>query len=73
MERERMYLLQKFIQPGNKHPETIKMSDVVGMPISTISGAGDTTATIMTTIVFNLVTHPESMKTLRRELQHAEL
>ncbi|KUJ08910.1 cytochrome P450 [Mollisia scopiformis] len=66
-------LLQKFIQAGHDSPETLDMTGIVGLLMSTISGAGDTTATTMTAWLFNLMKSPEVMRKLRAEIVEAKL
>ncbi|RYP19499.1 hypothetical protein DL765_003339 [Monosporascus sp. GIB2] len=46
---------------------------VVGMLMSTISGAGDTKATTVTAALFNLLRNPNSLKKLEDELSQANL
>ena len=55
-------LLQKFIQASQDHPKTLDRTGVVGLLMSTISGAGDTTATTVSVLIYNLITHPRAFK-----------
>ncbi|KAF8860062.1 cytochrome P450 [Acephala macrosclerotiorum] len=66
-------LLQKFIKVGQDSPETLDMTGVVGLLMSTISGAGDTTATTMTAWLFNLMKNPTVMRKLTSEIEAANL
>ena len=61
-------LLQKFIQANHDDPETLGMTDIVSLLMSTISGAGDTTATTLTAVIYNLLTHPDVLERLNLEL-----
>jgi cytochrome P450 len=66
-------LLQKFIQASHDNPKTLDTTGIVSLLMSTISGAGDTTATSITAVVYNLLTHPEVSKKLDSELLGAKL
>ncbi|RYP53845.1 hypothetical protein DL768_001296 [Monosporascus sp. mg162] len=66
-------LLQRFLEANKDHPETLDMTGVVGMLMSTISGAGDTTATTVTAALHNLLRNPDSLKKLEGELSQASL
>ncbi|GAW17948.1 hypothetical protein ANO14919_074170 [Xylariales sp. No.14919] len=67
-DNEHVDLLQKFLIASKNHPQTLDTSGVVGMLMSTISGAGDTTATTMTAILFQLLRNPDCLKKLEAEL-----
>ncbi|RYP64512.1 hypothetical protein DL769_006650 [Monosporascus sp. CRB-8-3] len=66
-------LLQRFLEANKDHPETLDMTGVIGMLMSTISGAGDTTATTVTAALFNLLRNPNSLRKLEDELSQANL
>ncbi|KAI1082494.1 cytochrome P450 [Whalleya microplaca] len=66
-------LLQRFIEASKDYPQALDTSGVVGMLMSTISGAGDTTATTVTATLFNLLTNRDSLKKLEDELLKADL
>ncbi|KAI2610584.1 cytochrome P450 [Hypoxylon sp. NC1633] len=70
---EHLDLLQKFLEGGKTHPEALDSPGVIGMLMSTISGAGDTTATTMTVALFNLIKNPDSLKKLEDEFFQAGL
>ena len=61
-------LIGKFIEAGSNYPEQLDTAGTVGMLMSTISGAGDTTATVLTATIYYLLQSPEAMKRLRNEL-----
>ncbi|KAI0412586.1 cytochrome P450 [Xylaria grammica] len=67
-DNEHVDLLQKFLIASKNHPQTLDTSGVVGMLMSTISGAGDTTATTMTATLFQLLRNPDRLKKLEAEL-----
>jgi len=66
-------LLQKFIHASIENPRTLDQTGIVSLLMSTISGAGDTTATTVTAIIYNLLKHPRSLKHLISELRDAEV
>ena len=66
-------MLQKFIQAHHANPETLDLQGIIGLLISAITGAGDTTAATMAAIVYYLMKHPSSLKKLRIELHEAGL
>lgn len=66
-------MLQKFIQAHRDNPKLIDQAGVVGLLMSTLSGAGDTTATTMTALLFYLLKNPEALAKLRDELRVAGL
>ncbi|RWA09405.1 hypothetical protein EKO27_g5715 [Xylaria grammica] len=61
-------LLQKFLVASKNHPRTLDTAGVIGMLMSTISGASDTTATAMTATLFQLLQNPDCLKKLEAEL-----
>ena len=62
-------LLQSFVSASEAHPDLLDKTGIVGLLMSTISGAGDTTATTLTAIIYFLVTHPSDLHTLVSELK----
>lgn len=66
-------LLEKFIKASIEFPDGLDMLGIVSMLMSTISGAGDTTATTMTAVIYNVLQRPSTLRTLRTELQEAKL
>lgn len=70
---EHVDLLHKFLEASKDQPEALDTSGVVGMLMSTISGAGDTTATTVTAAIYNLIKNPAALKSLREELSEAQL
>ncbi|KAI0119692.1 cytochrome P450 [Daldinia grandis] len=65
-------LLQRFLEASKVHPQ-LDAAGIVGMLMSTISGAGDTTATTVTAILYNLIKNPTSLEKLEDELVRADL
>ncbi|KAI2629804.1 cytochrome P450 [Hypoxylon sp. NC1633] len=65
-------LLQKFIEASQNNPQ-LDTAGVIGMLMSSISGAGDTTATTITAVLYNLIKNPSALKKLQDELLQAEL
>ncbi|KAI1208291.1 cytochrome P450 [Annulohypoxylon truncatum] len=72
-ETEHVDLLQRFIEASKDHPQVLDTAGVVGMLMSTISGAGDTTATTVTAALYNLLKSPVSLRKLEDELSQANL
>ncbi|KAI1420292.1 cytochrome P450 [Xylaria sp. FL1777] len=63
-----MDLLQKFLRASKDHPKILHTAGIVGMLMSTISGAGDTTATTITAALFQLLQNPSHLNKLESEL-----
>ncbi|KAI0019795.1 cytochrome P450 [Xylariomycetidae sp. FL0641] len=61
-------LLQRFLAASGTHPKALDQPGIVGMLMSTISGAGDTTATTLTAAFWYLMTHPRAAAALEAEL-----
>ncbi|KAK5707297.1 hypothetical protein LTR17_020832 [Elasticomyces elasticus] len=61
-------LLSRFLESSQTNPETLDTAGIVGMLMSTISGAGDTTATSTTASLHYLFKHPDKLAKLRSEL-----
>lgn len=66
-------LLSKFVKASCAHPEVLDTAGVVGMLMSTISGAGDTTASSVVAVLYYLMKNPAAMAKLREELATASL
>ncbi|KAH8893606.1 cytochrome P450 [Thozetella sp. PMI_491] len=66
-------LLQRFLESSKESPQILDNAGVVGMLMSTISGAGDTTATTVTAVLYNLLRNPDSLRKLEEELSRADL
>ncbi|KAI1327940.1 cytochrome P450 [Xylariaceae sp. FL0255] len=61
-------LLQRFLDASKDYPQALDASGIVGMLMSTISGAGDTSATTITTTLFNLLRYPVILEKLEAEI-----
>ncbi|KAK5112568.1 hypothetical protein LTR85_011260 [Meristemomyces frigidus] len=66
-------LLTRFLEASETYPEILDTRGVVGMLMSTISGAGDTTATAVTATLFYLLKNSKSLAKLLAELEQAEV
>lgn len=66
-------LLQRFLDASKDFPQALEGPGIVGMLMSTISGAGDTTASTVTAVLYQLLKNPDTMENLRTELAHADL
>jgi len=66
-------MLHKFIQAHHVNPDTIDIPGIVSLLMSTITGAGDTTAATMTATIFYLIKNPAPLEKLRNELRNAGL
>ncbi|KAI5928246.1 cytochrome P450 [Camillea tinctor] len=62
-------LLQRFLEASKAHPQTLDTAGVVGMLMSTISGAGDTTATTIAATLYYLLRNAPALRALRAELE----
>ncbi|OTB07521.1 hypothetical protein M426DRAFT_239774 [Hypoxylon sp. CI-4A] len=65
-------LLDSFLEARKDHPQ-LDDAGIIAMLMSAISGAGDTTATTITAVLFNLIKNPTVMIKLQDELSKAEL
>lgn len=65
-------LLNQLINAGGKYPEVMERGGLMGILMSTISGAADTTASTLAGILHFLATHPEVLRKLRLELEGVE-
>ncbi|KAE9368399.1 cytochrome P450 [Stipitochalara longipes BDJ] len=72
-EQEHTDLLQRFLEAHEENPGVIDNAGVVGLLMSTISGAGDTTSTTMAALIYNVLKHPNVEDKLVRELEEAQL
>jgi len=68
---EKQDLLSKYLFSGDRHKETVSNEVILRMVSSTIAAGFDTSAYTMTTIIYNLIKHPETWKKLRLELDDA--
>ncbi|KAJ8131509.1 hypothetical protein O1611_g2121 [Lasiodiplodia mahajangana] len=62
-------LLAHFLEARKHFPKALDGPGIVGMLMSTISGAGDTTASVVAAVMFYLLKHPVVLKKLEDELQ----
>lgn len=63
-----VHLLDRFIRASADFPELMDSLGIVSMLMSTISGAGDTTATTITAALYNMLQCPRTLETLTTEL-----
>lgn len=61
-------ILQKFIEASQTHPDTLNTPGITGLLKSTVSGAGDTTATTVAATIYFLLKHQPSLDKLLAEL-----
>jgi len=66
-------LLQRFLEARKDFPRTLDEPGIIGLLMSTISGASDTTASTVTAALFYLLKSPEAMRKLESELMRADL
>ncbi|KAJ4396915.1 hypothetical protein N0V93_001137 [Gnomoniopsis smithogilvyi] len=66
-------LLSRFIEASRAHPDVLDTAGIVGMLMSTISGAGDTTASSVIAVLYYLMKDPPVLAKLREELATAAL
>ncbi|KAI1753109.1 cytochrome P450 [Xylaria castorea] len=64
-------LLERFLEASKDFPLALDGPGIVGMLMSTISGAGDTTASTIAAMLFYLLKNPEILKKLEDELTDA--
>ncbi|KAI0456033.1 cytochrome P450 [Xylaria acuta] len=64
-------LLERFLEASKDFPQALDGPGIVGMLMSTISGAGDTTASTIAAMLFYLLKNPEILKKLEDELEDA--
>jgi cytochrome P450 len=64
-------LLQRYLDASTQYPDTLNTMGIVGMLMSTISGAGDTTAGTMGATFYYLLKNPDTIAKLRTELHDA--
>lgn len=65
-------LLQRYIEASAQNPSALDTMGIVGMLMSTISGAADTTATTTGAIFYYLLKNPYALQKLREELKAAD-
>lgn len=68
---QKMDLMSKYLFGGDRHKDNISDQIIMRMVSSTISAGFDTSAFTMTTIIYNLLKHPEALRKLRAELDEA--
>ncbi|KAI0508452.1 cytochrome P450 [Xylaria bambusicola] len=61
-------LLQKFLNASRDNPRVLDTHGIIGMLMSTISGAGDTTATTIVATLYQLLQHPPELEKVEAEL-----
>ncbi|KAM0716115.1 hypothetical protein Q7P37_008629 [Cladosporium fusiforme] len=66
-------LMTRFLDASQKHPETLDQAAVVGLLMSMISGAGDTTASAVTAIFYYMLKHPSTLAKLHEEFSSSNL
>lgn len=66
-------LLTRFLEASKAHPDVLDTPGVVGMLMSTISGAGDTTASALIAVLYYLMKNPHVLCKLRQELAATKL
>jgi len=64
-------LLQRYLDASTRYPDTLNTTGIVGMLMSTISGAGDTTAGTVGATFYYLLKNPDTLTKLRMELRDA--
>ncbi|KAJ8119415.1 hypothetical protein ONZ43_g3626 [Nemania bipapillata] len=62
-------LLERFLEASKDFPKALDEPGIIGMLMSTISGAGDTTASVIAAVIFYLLKHPAVLKKLEAELE----
>lgn len=66
-------LMTRFLEARKGQPETLDKAAVAGLLMSTVSGAGDTTATALTAILFFLLKDPSTFAKLEEEIRTSDL
>jgi cytochrome P450 len=66
-------LLGRYLEASKQNPETLDTTGIVGMLMSTISGAGDTTASTIGSAFYYLLKNPYALQKLRDELKAANV
>ncbi|KAI1300895.1 cytochrome P450 [Xylaria venustula] len=66
--KENPDLLTKFLDARKQHPEILDTPGIIGMLMSTLTAAGDTTATAITAALYHLLQNPDYLKKLEDEL-----
>lgn len=61
-------LLGSFLEASKEYPVALDTPGIIGMLMSTISGAGDTTSTTVTAILYLLIQNPTALRELEEEL-----
>lgn len=66
-------LLDRYLQASKKNSQLFDSSTILGLVLSTIHAGSETTAHSLTVALYHLLHHPRVMKTLRAELDEANL
>ena len=66
-------LLNKLIEAREKYPDVMDVRGTVGIVMSTITGAADTTAGTLTATLYYLMRHPRVLQALLDELRQADV
>jgi cytochrome P450 len=66
-------LLHKFMEASKKNPNILDMQGIIGLVMSTISGAADTTASSLVALIYYLHKNPYALEKLKAELQEANI
>lgn len=66
-------LMTKFFDASRKYPETLDQTGVIGLLMSTISAAGDTTASAMSATLYYLMKNSDTLAKLKAEVDAGNL
>lgn len=66
-------LLERFLEASKNNPTVLDAAGVTGLLMSTISGAGETTATSITAVVYYLLKNRSEVEKLLLELRSAKI
>ncbi|KIW00379.1 uncharacterized protein PV09_08089 [Verruconis gallopava] len=66
-------LLNRLIESAERHPDVLNAKGMMGVIMSTISGAADTTAATLVAILYYLIVNPDARLKLERELTEARV
>lgn len=66
-------LMAKFLEASKKQPDVVDHTGVLGLLMSAISGAGDTTASVLTATFYYLLKNPSTLTRLETELRASNL
>lgn len=73
LESEAPDLLSRFLESREKNPTIVDERGVLGLLMSTITAAGDTTANALLATLFHLMKNPEPLRKLQEEFSTADL